>query len=565
MLAPLRTSFAAKILAALLGTVGVLLLVTITVVRSVTTQEISRASEAAILNASQLFRELEEIQRQQVERVAVNLTQGRRTEAALEEALTNQDIDYLGGQAGYELDGARLTSALLAFTDVEGQPLVSLLDGRTLAGDDPLGVGDLARALLASEDYERRAFVVVDGRLYAVTASVIEIGVVLGSLVLGLPMSDEEIERIGGMVGVDVCFVVGGACVAGTSAARFALADRLVAAVGEEGEVRATAVGTQWSIRAQPLVPEEPTLGARVIAYPLEQVTAPFRRITRALALGGLGALGLAAVIAVVLAGGLTRPVRALVAATGEVAKGHYDAEVEVGTRDEIGALAEAFNEMTSGLRLKEQYRSVLNKVVSEDVARELMEGGVELGGETRHVTVLFADIRGFTALTEGMEPQAVIGLLNECMQRLSDAVEAEGGVVDKYVGDELMAVFGAPISAGEDARRAVQAALRMRAAMADLNEERARRGDAPLGLGVGINTGEAVAGNMGSANRLNYTVLGSSVNLGARLCSGAAPGEVLVTRAVFDEAGLDPVEATSLGGRAFKGFSDDVEVLSLV
>src|SRR5205814_870235 len=128
---------------------------------------------------------------------------------------------------------------------------------------------------------------------------------------------------------------------------------------------------------------------------------------------------------------------------------------------------------------------------------------------ETRRVVSLFADVRGFTAMTEGMEPQRVIALLNEFMEAASDAIDAEGGVVDKYVGDEIMAVFGAPVSRGGDADRAVRAALRIRAAVTELNAGRAARGEAPVSVGVGINAGPAVAGNMGSPGRLNYTVLG--------------------------------------------------------
>ena len=150
---------------------------------------------------------------------------------------------------------------------------------------------------------------------------------------------------------------------------------------------------------------------------------------------------------------------KALVAATEQVAQGDYEAEVHVTSRDEMGALADSFNEMTRGLLLRERYRSVLNKVVSQDVAEELMSGDVELGGESRLVTVLFADIRGFTPLTEGMEPQEVIALLNECMEHLSRAIDAEGGVVDKFIGDEVMAVFGAPVTQDDHARRAVAAA----------------------------------------------------------------------------------------------------------
>jgi adenylate cyclase len=228
-----------------------------------------------------------------------------------------------------------------------------------------------------------------------------------------------------------------------------------------------------------------------------------------------------------------------------------------------MGTLADAFNDMTRGLLLRERYRSVLNKVVSQDVATELLKGDVELGGENRLVTVLFADIRGFTALTEGMEPQQVIGLLNECMECLSRAIDAEGGVVDKFIGDEVMAVFGAPVTQEDHARRAVAAALHMRAEMARLNQTRQGRGERPLGVGVGINSGIAVAGNMGSTNRLNYTVVGDAVNLASRLAGQARAGEILISEATL-RLGGEGIHAPLLGGRALKGFSSEVQVYAV-
>ena len=135
---------------------------------------------------------------------------------------------------------------------------------------------------------------------------------------------------------------------------------------------------------------------------------------------------------------------------------------VNVKSRDELGKLAGSFNHMVHDLSLKERYRSLLDKVVSADIAEEMLKGDIVLGGENRRVTTLFADIRGFTPLTEGMEPQEVILMLNEYMDRAASAVEEHGGVVDKYVGDEIMAIFGAPVSQEEDALNAVRAALEL-------------------------------------------------------------------------------------------------------
>jgi class 3 adenylate cyclase len=195
----------------------------------------------------------------------------------------------------------------------------------------------------------------------------------------------------------------------------------------------------------------------------------------RVLAAGGAG-LGLAFVLSLLLARGLSVPIDELVAAAGRIRQGELEARVPVRSGDEIGRLASSFNEMVEGLALKEKYRSVLELVSDKDVAQELMTGTVALGGELRQVSVLFCDIRGFTPHTQGMDPVAVIQMLNEHMTALTRAVHAHGGVVDKFVGDALVALFGAPKSTGDDARNAVGAAVQMIAERERLNAGRRRR-----------------------------------------------------------------------------------------
>ncbi len=573
MIRRLQSSFAAKIFAALIGTVSILMAVTFVVVRSETSRQVDLVVDRAVTGAVTQLAELEEIQLLQISRLAGPLIGGVRALAALEQAMLTGDLTEFGDRIGYDVQLAGIDDILVIVTDPSGVPLLTLHDDDPMEGSDPVGVRPVAEDLLAGTEVEARSYRVFEGAFYHLQTLLLEGRFApLGTITFGLPIAADDMRRIGSVAGAEVCFVVAEACVVGTPLARESLGPALASLVAggsvspeleSTSGARARAVGSTWSVRALPLVPGRTDGGWRVVAVSLDEILAPFRRITSALLLGGLAALALAVLAATVLSRGLTRPVRALVGATGRVARGDYSADVSVSSTDEIGALAAAFNDMTHGLRLKERYRSVLNKVVSRDVAEELMRGGVELGGENRMVTVLFGDIRGFTALTDGMEPQGVIGLLNECMQRLSDAVEREGGVVDKYVGDEIMAVFGAPIGAPDDAMRAVRAAVAMREAVDELNTERSARGDAPLGLGVGLNTGEAVAGNMGSANRLNYTVLGDVVNLAARLCSGATAGEILVTREVVAAAGRT-VSVRAVGGRSFKGFAADVEVFQV-
>ncbi|MEM7016188.1 MAG: adenylate/guanylate cyclase domain-containing protein, partial [Pseudomonadota bacterium] len=162
--------------------------------------------------------------------------------------------------------------------------------------------------------------------------------------------------------------------------------------------------------------------------------------------------------------------------------------------------------------------QQLLGKVVSPAIADELMAKEVKLGGEQREATILFSDIRGFTTLSENRSPEEILQLLNEYLSEVSAVIDRNHGVVDKYVGDEVMALFGAPLQGPDDAANAVRTALQMCEALTGMNQSFQQRGMPAISIGIGINTGLVVAGNMGSETRLNYTVIGDSVNLASRL-----------------------------------------------
>lgn len=275
----------------------------------------------------------------------------------------------------------------------------------------------------------------------------------------------------------------------------------------------------------------------------------------------GFGAAALLVGMALILwlSHGFSRPIEALAAGTRRISAGDFEVRVPVRGRDEIGALAAAFNDMAADLAQKERYKLLLAQVSDPQVADALMHGRVALGGEVRQASVLFCDIRSFTALTEGMPPQEVIAMLNEHMTAMTRVIHAHHGVVDKFVGDLVMAIFGAPKSYGDDTRLAVDCALEMLAVRQKLNETTARR----IETGIGVATGEMVAGCMGSDDRLNYTVLGERVNLASRLCSKAGAGELMIdeaTQAVVKGVfKAEPVEPMPL-----KGFSQPVAAFRL-
>jgi adenylate cyclase len=255
-----------------------------------------------------------------------------------------------------------------------------------------------------------------------------------------------------------------------------------------------------------------------VLQRSLAEALRPYRALQMDLVLLFGSGILLTAAVGALIARSVTRPVLLLADGARKVEAGDYTQRLEIVQTDEIGRLAASFNEMVKGLEEKDRVRNLLGKVVSPAIAHELLSKKIELGGEEREVTVLFSDVRNFTALSESRRPQEVVALLNAYLTRMSGVVEEHGGVVDKYVGDAMMALFGAPLAHGDDPSRAVRTALGMARAMASLNEELEGDGLPGLQIGIGVNTAEVVVGNMGSTTRLNYTVIGDGVNLASRL-----------------------------------------------
>ena len=169
-------------------------------------------------------------------------------------------------------------------------------------------------------------------------------------------------------------------------------------------------------------------------------------------------------------------------------------------------------------------------------------------------MTVLFADLSGYTAVAERMDPEAVKAMVERCLRRLGDEVERFGGTVDKYIGDNVMALFGAPVAHEDDAERAVRAALGMQAAMEEINADAAREYEVDFALRVGLNTGEVLAGAVGDA----YTVTGDTVNVAARLQAAGRPGEVTVGERTV-RATRDAVEYREIGQLELKGKAEPV------
>ena len=175
---------------------------------------------------------------------------------------------------------------------------------------------------------------------------------------------------------------------------------------------------------------------------------------------------------------------------------------------------------------------------------------------------MLFADVRGFTSFSESRTPEEVVATLNEYFGEVVEVIAVQEGVLDKFIGDGLMAVFDAPIDQPDHAERAVRTGLGMQAAVAAMNARRAARGQPPVEIGIGVNTGPAVSGNLGSLKRMEYTVIGDSVNLASRLEHHAKKGQVLIGKSTY-ELVKDRFVCESAGAVPIKGKQDPVEIWS--
>jgi class 3 adenylate cyclase len=273
------------------------------------------------------------------------------------------------------------------------------------------------------------------------------------------------------------------------------------------------------------------------------------------------GAIG-----AVILASMQVKPILVLARGVRAIGEGDLEQRVDVRRNDEIGDLAEAFNEMTQGLKEREFIRQTFQKFVHKDVVNQLLENPdmIKVGGEKKKATIIFTDIRGFTAISERLEPEEVITLLNDYFAVLLPIIDENDGVLDKFIGDAMMVVFGTPVSKPDDSFRAVKAGLEMKAAVVRLNEKRSQEGKQTIILGIGINTGSVVAGNVGSEDRMEYTVLGDVVNVAARLEGQSRTGDVIISDATYSEVKNRIVSVKSDKKVSLKGKAESVNIYTV-
>lgn len=244
-------------------------------------------------------------------------------------------------------------------------------------------------------------------------------------------------------------------------------------------------------------------------------------------------ALCLALIIVFFFAKTITKPILNLLQATTEIARGNFKIGIRSSTRDEVGLLTDYFVDMGKGLEEREKVKDALGRFVNKEIAEMVLKQELTLGGERKMCAIFFSDIRSFTAISEKLEPEEVVEFLNEYMTEMVHCVNETHGIVDKFIGDAIMATWGAAKTSDQDAENAVNGALMMRAALLRFNQGRGGDKKPIIKIGCGLNYGPVIAGQIGSEQRLEYTVIGDAVNLASRVEALNKPfgTDVLITQ----------------------------------
>ncbi len=265
----------------------------------------------------------------------------------------------------------------------------------------------------------------------------------------------------------------------------------------------------------------------------------------------------------------ISTPVKKLAAASDQIERGEYEVNLKPRGSDEIGLLTERFVSMGRGLAERERLKDSFGRFVNKEIAEKAARGELAMGGENKEVTIFFSDIRSFTAISEKLEPAEVVEFLNDYMTRMVECVDNTNGVVDKFIGDAVMAVWGAPVSAGspaQDALNCVRGCLMMRAALQEFNVGRGGDKKPIIKIGCGVNTGPVIAGQIGSNQRMEYTVIGDAVNFASRTEALNKPlgTDILITENTY-ELVKDHVIVEQMPSVTVKGKEKPVSMYAVV
>lgn len=310
-------------------------------------------------------------------------------------------------------------------------------------------------------------------------------------------------------------------------------------------------------------------LGVLRMGYSLGRLHKRIARLRLMIGLLVFFFITVSTVISVIISRRFARPILSLSEAARRIGAGELDMKVEVKTGGrELQILSASFNDMIKGLRERDLVKDTFSRYVTKQVADEILKYPDKIvpGGKKQEVTILFSDIRGFTTFSENNPPEEVVSHLNEYLSAMIDVIFKYEGTLDKFVGDAVMAVFGSPLPHADDPARAVRTALEMQTRLKRLNEGWTAAGRAALQIGIGINTGEVIVGNIGDVRRMEYTVIGDNVNLASRI-EGLTKNlgcPIIISASTYEKV-KDIVEVKPLESIAVKGKTKAVEIFELV
>ena len=277
---------------------------------------------------------------------------------------------------------------------------------------------------------------------------------------------------------------------------------------------------------------------------------------------GGLAALFLSLIVSK----SVSEPIQKMERAMQEVARGNLDVKISVVSNDEIGTLGEGFNSMIGSLKESESIKESFGKYISEEVRDEILSGRVPLDGEMKRATMLFSDLRDFTPFVESTHPKQVVAIMNQYFTEMAKAIKDHQGLILQFVGDEIEAVFGAPVSYDDHPDMAIQAALDMQKRLTRLNEKLESENIRPLRHGIGVHTGAVLAGIIGSKERSSYALVGDTVNLASRIqgLTKEFTSEIILSQTTHDLA-TGSYEMEQLPAIKVKGKSREVMIYKLL
>ena len=550
----------------------------------------------ALVLAASFFIALQANRRYALRQIETNLRTGARIFSALTERRLDQvtnEARLLASDYGFKQafgtsgeDRATIRLAMQNWRDRVKADFIVLvsLEGQTLYDSDqpqrdglPFDLPGLITAAEENDALQARGLALRQGKLFAVVVVPLLAPAPVAWIGLGFHIDDAFAAELGALSKQSVSFLertdsTQWVILASTFdvGKRNELQRAMGAVSGASGRILELALGGERFVTL--IEPLDVRNGGAAVALQrnLKEELAPFRALEAALLFVGCGGLVLSAIAVAGIARSISGPVLRLAESAHRIEGGDYTTEdsPDFHRADELGQLTRSFQNMTAGLSERDKVRDLLGKVTSPAIAAELTRGELTFGGEEKKVTILFSDLRDFTALSEQLTPPQLLEILNAYFTRMSRVVDTHGGVIDKYIGDAIMALFGAPLNTPDQARRAIESALEMRMALNELNRELLAGPGRVLRFGVGIHTATVVAGNIGSPQRYNYTVIGDGVNVASRLQALTRKpeydAEIIVSDATLSET-FGVFRSRQLGDVAVKGKQQLVGIHALL